>query len=89
MTGRMGAMPDVMETLSDMNGALIRPDKMELFSGGGPKGWSVGAGNQAQFLANRGFRAQAAQRRRRRTQAGYGYPEATPKPHSGHLVANR
>ena len=45
---------------------------------------------QDQFPANHGFLAQAGcQRRRRRTQAGYGHPEATLKPPSGHLVANR
>jgi hypothetical protein len=39
---------------------------------------SAGAGNQDQFPANRGFRAQAGcQRRQRRTKAGYG---PTPKP---------
>jgi hypothetical protein len=49
-----------------------------------------GAGNQDPFPANRGFRAPAGcQRRRSRTRAGYGHPEATRKPPSGHLVANR
>jgi hypothetical protein len=63
---------------------------MELFSGSGRKGWSVGAGNRDEFPANLGFRAQAGcQRRRSRTKADYGHPEATLKPPSGHLVANR
>jgi hypothetical protein len=63
---------------------------MELFSGNGHKCSSVGAGNLDQFAANRGFRARAGwQRRRRRTEAGYGHLEATLKPPSGHLVANR
>ena len=65
---------------------------MELFSGSGRKCWSAVGGNQDQFLANRGFRAQAGcQRRRIRTKgtkAGYGHPKATLKPPSGHLVAN-
>jgi hypothetical protein len=56
---------------------------MKLFSGSGRKCWSMGAGNQDPFPANRGFRAQAGcQRRRRRTKAGYGHPEATLKPPS-------
>ena len=54
---------------------------MELFPGNGRECWLVGAGNQDQFPANRGFRAQAGcQLRRSRTRAGYGHPEATLKP---------
>jgi len=61
---------------------------MELFSGSGRKCWSAGAGNQDQFPANRGFRAQAGcQRRRRRTKGDQGglrpprsYPGATLRP---------
>ena len=66
------------------------PSAQELFSGSGRKGWSAGAGNQDQFPANRGFRAQAGvSPEARRTKAEYGHPKATLKPPSGHLVANR
>jgi hypothetical protein len=41
------------------DGAWLRSNKMEHLSGSGRKCWSAAAGNQEQFPANRGFRAQA------------------------------
>jgi hypothetical protein len=61
---------------------------------GRPVSWQrdpvLRVGNQDPVPANRGFRAQAGcQRGRSSIQAGYGYPEATLRPPSGYLVANR
>jgi hypothetical protein len=80
----------LVRLMQGLTGAQIRSNEIELFSGSGRRGWSVGAGNQGQSPANRGFRSQAGcQRRQRRTKAGYGHPEATLKLPLGSLVANR
>ena len=74
-----------------LSAAKVRGNnKTELFSRSGRKGWSARGGNQGQSPANRGFRAPAGcQQRRSWTKTAYGHPEATLKPPSGYLVANR
>ncbi len=82
---RRGGHKRAEEVLSRSGGASARtlnsawPLSMKLLSGNGRKGWSVETGNLGPFPADRAFRAPAGcQRRRRRTQAGYGHPESHP-----------